>query len=243
MMRKTQSIQTVIIGAGQAGLAAAYHLKQRNLPFVVLEAHERVGDSWRKRVDSLRLFTPARFDSLAGMRFPASPGSFPTKDAMADYLESYVKHFDLPVRTGVRVEQVSHDGKNFEVRAGEHSFVAQNVIVAMASFQKPVVPAFAAELHPSITQMHSAEYRNPGQLQPGPVLLVGAGNSGAEIALDLAPTRRVWLSGRHVGQVPFRLEGLAARLILLRLILRVVFHRIMTLKTPMGRKLRTKMRS
>jgi putative flavoprotein involved in K+ transport len=162
---------------------------------------------------------------------------------MADYLETYAKHFDLPVRTGVRVTRLSRRGSHFDVQAGERSFEAENVIVAMASYQEPVTPAFARELDPSIVQMHSAVYRNPGQLRPGPVLLVGAGNSGAEIALDLAPTHRVWLSGRHVGHVPFRVDGLAARLIMFRLVLRVLFHRIMTVKTPMGRQLRTKMRT
>ena len=242
-MRKTERIHTVIIGGGQAGLAAAYYLKQRGQPFVVLEANQRVGDSWRKRWDSLRLFTPARFSSIAGLRFPAPPDSFPTKDSMADYLEGYARHFDLPVRTGVRVSHVSHDGNHFDVHAGDQKFEAENVIVAMASYQKPVVPRFAAELDESIRQIHSADYRNPAQLQPGPVLLVGAGNSGAEIALDLAPSHRVLLSGRHVGHVPFRIDGLAARLLLVRLVLRVVFHRIMTVRTPVGRKMRVQMRS
>ena len=139
-MRKTERIQTVIIGAGQAGLAAAYYLKRRGLPFILLEAHPRVGDAWRKRWDSLHLFTPARFDSIAGLRFPAPPHSFPSKDAMADYLESYVQRFDLPVRTGMRVEKVARPGDRFEVTAGDHVFEAENVIVAMASFQKRVLP-------------------------------------------------------------------------------------------------------
>jgi putative flavoprotein involved in K+ transport len=242
-MRQTERFHTVIIGGGQAGLAAAYHLAQRGVPFVVLEANERVGDSWRQRWDSLRLFSPARFDSLTGLPFPAPGHYFPTKNEMADYLEAYVNRFELPVRTGVRVDRVSRCGDHFEVSAGDQRFEAENVIVAMATFQKPVVPQFAAQLDSSIVQIHSADYRNPQQLQPGPVLLVGAGNSGAEIALDIARKHRVWLSGRHVGHVPFRVDGLAARLILVRLVLRVVFHRIMTLKTPMGRKMRPKMLS
>ena len=239
-MRQTERIQTVIIGAGQAGLAAAYYLKQRALPFILLEAHQRVGDAWRKRWDSLRLFTPARFDSIAGLRFPAPPRSFPSKDAMADYLESCVVRLDLPVRTGMRVERVARRGDRFEVTAGDHVFEAENVIVAMASFQKRVLPEFAGELDSSIMQLHSSEYRNPGQLQPGDVLLVGAGNSGAEIGLDVVRSHRTWLSGRDVGHVPFRIDGLAARL-LLPLVLRVFFHRVARVNTPWGRKLRKKM--
>jgi putative flavoprotein involved in K+ transport len=241
-MGKTERIQTVIIGAGQAGLAAAYYLRLRGLPFVVLEAHQRVGDAWRKRWESLHLFTPARFDSIAGLRFPAPPSSFPSKDAMADYLESYAKQFHLPVRTGVRVEKVSRSGDRFEVTAGDHILEAENVIVAMASFQKPVLPPFAAELDRSIVQMHSGEYRNPGQLQPGDVLLVGAGNSGAEIGLDVVRSHRTWLSGRDVGHVPFRVDGRAAR-VLLPLVLRVLFHRVARANTPWGRKFRAKMLS
>jgi putative flavoprotein involved in K+ transport len=239
-MRKTERIQTVIIGAGQAGLAAAYYLKRRGLPFILLEAHQRVGDAWRKRWDSLHLFTPARFDSIAGLRFPAPPRSFPSKDAMADYLESYVQRFDLPVRTGMRVEKVARRGDRFEVTAGDHVFEAENVIVAMASFQKRVLPEFAGKLDPSIVQMHSSEYRNPGQLQPGDVLLVGAGNSGAEIGLDVVRSHRTWLSGRDVGHVPFRIDGRAAR-VLLPLVLRVLFHRVARANTPWGRKFRKKM--
>ena len=239
-MRKTERIQTVIIGAGQAGLAAAYYLKRRALPFILLESHQRVGDAWRKRWDSLHLFTPARFDSIAGLRFPAPPRSFPSKDAMADYLESYVQRFDLPVRTGMRVEKVARRGDRFEVTAGDHVFEAENVIVAMASFQKRVLPEFAGELDPSIVQMHSSDYRNPGQLQPGDVLLVGAGNSGAEIGLDVVRSHRTWLSGRDVGHVPFRIDGLAAR-VLLPLVLRVLFHRVARANTPWGRKFRKKM--
>lgn len=239
-MLQMERIQTVVIGGGQAGLAAAYYLKQRGLPFIVLEAHQRVGDAWRNRWDSLHLFTPARYDSIAGLRFPAPPRSFPSKDAMADYLESYVHRFELPVRTGMRVERVARCGDRFEVTAGDHVFEAENVIVAMASFQKRVLPAFARELDSSVMQLHSSEYRNPGQLQPGDVLLVGAGNSGAEIALDVVRSHRTWLSGRHVGHVPFRVDGLAAR-VLLPLVLRVFFHRVARANTPWGRKFRKKM--
>jgi putative flavoprotein involved in K+ transport len=143
-MLTTESIHTVIIGAGQAGLAAGYHLKKRGVPLVILEANERVGDSWRKRWDSLRLFTPAKYDSIDGMPFPAPPWSFPTKDEMADYLEAYVQQFNLPVRTGVNVDRLSRRGDRFVISAGDLEIEADNVVVAMATYQKRVVPSFAA---------------------------------------------------------------------------------------------------
>jgi len=236
-----ERINTVVIGGGQAGLSVGYHLKRTGVPFVILDASGRVGDAWRNRWDSLRLFTPARFSSLDGMPFPAAPHSFPTKDAMGDYLETYARHFQLPVRNGVRVERLSRLGDRFLVVAGDQQYEADNVVVAMTGWQRPRVPAFASELHPRIVQIHSFNYRNPSQLQPGDVVVVGAGNSGAEIALDVVPGRETWLSGPDTGHVPFRIDGLAARLLLVRLVLRVVFHRILTVKTPIGRKARAKM--
>ena len=235
-VREPEHIQTVIIGAGQAGLSVGYYLARQGLPCVILEANARVGDTWRQRWDSLRLFTPARFDGLAGMPFPAAGNAFPTKDEMAAYLESYAAHFHLPVRTGLRVQRVSRNGDRYLIEAGPLRLEADHVVVAMATYQQPRVPAFARELSPDIVQLHSSEYRNPGQLRPGAVLIVGAGNSGAEIARELAATHRTWLSGRDVGHVPFRIDGLLARLVLARLVLRGVFHRLLTLGTPLGRK-------
>nr|MBA2713641.1 FAD-dependent oxidoreductase [Rubrobacteraceae bacterium] len=142
--------ETVIIGGGQAGLSVGYHLAKRGRPFVILEANERIGDSWRNRWDSLRLFTPACYDGLEGLPFPADDWAFPTKDEMADYLEAYAAHFGLPVRTGVRVERLYKDGERFVVAAGGELFEAENVVVAMADFQRPLVPAFAGDLDPSI---------------------------------------------------------------------------------------------
>jgi putative flavoprotein involved in K+ transport len=237
----TERIDTVVIGGGQAGLSVGYHLSKRGVPFVILDAHARVGDAWRRRWDSLRLFTPARFSSLDGMPFPAPPHSFPTKNEMADYLEAYAERFQLPVRCGVRVDRLSRLLDRFLVVAGGQQFEADNVVVAMADWQRPRVPAFARELNSRIVQLHSFDYRNPAQLQPGGVLIVGAGNSGAEIALDVIRGHETWLSGRDTGHVPFRIDGLAARLLLVRLVLRVVFHRILTVKTPMGRRVRAKM--
>jgi putative flavoprotein involved in K+ transport len=233
----TERFETIVIGGGQAGLSMGYHLLRVGRPFVILDAGERVGDSWRNRWDSLRLFTPAWADALAGMPFPARRTSFPTKDEMADYLESYAARLHLPVRLGVTVDHLTRRNGRFLVSAGERQWEADHVVVAMSTWQQPWRPVFAAELNPDIVQMHSAEYRNPAQLADGDVLVVGASNSGAEVALDVASGRRTWLSGRHPGHVPFRIEGLLARWVLLRLILRFLFHRVLILNTPPGRRL------
>jgi putative flavoprotein involved in K+ transport len=235
---QTEHVETLVIGGGQAGLSVGYHLARRGRRFVILDANERIGDSWRRRWDSLRLFTPARWDSLDGMRFPAPPHSFPTKDQMADYLESYARHFKLPVRSGAKVEQLRRDGQHYVAVTRDRTFIANHVVVAMSSYQSPRVPAFAADLNSNIVQIHSRDYKNPAQLRDGDVLIVGAGNSGAEIAMDLVSRHRIWMSGRDTGEIPFRVNSLAARLFLLRVVFRLVFHRIFTIKTPLGRKAR-----
>jgi putative flavoprotein involved in K+ transport len=240
-MGKPERIQTVVIGGGQAGLSVGYHLARRGLPFVILEGNPRIGDSWRTRWDSLRLFTPARYDNIAGMPFPAPARAFPTKDEMADYLEAYAARFALPVRTGVTVDRLVREGDGYVVTAGDRSFEADHVVVAMATYQRHRIPAFAPELGPGVVQLHSRDYRNPSQLRPGGVLIVGAGNSGSEIALELARGgHRIWMSGRDTGHIPFRIEGVAGRFVLVHLVLRVVFHRVLTTDTPMGRKVRPK---
>jgi putative flavoprotein involved in K+ transport len=224
-------------------LATGYYLKQQGQMFVILDANERTGDSWRKRWDSLRLFTPARFDRLPGMPFPASAYTFPTKDEMADYLESYAARFDLPVCRGVRVDRLSRTDCRYEIAAGDMKFEAEHVVVAMSNWQKPRVPPFARELDPNIVQLHSSEYLNHSQLRKGGVLVVGAGNSGAEIAIEAAREHPTWLSGRDTGHVPFRIGSLPYRLILAQLVGRVLFHRLLTLNTPVGRKMRPKLLS
>jgi putative flavoprotein involved in K+ transport len=242
-VRDPERIQTVVIGAGQAGLSAGYHLARRGLPFVILDAHARVGDNWRSRWDSLRLFTPARYDGLAGMPFPGSPTAFPTKNEMANYLEAYATRFKLPIRHGVNVDRLSKHGRGYVVSAGDRTIEAEHVVVAMSNYQSPRVPAFSKELDSGITQLHSIDYRSPAQLREGPVLIVGAGNSGAEIALEAARGHQVWMSGRDTGYVPFRISSFIGRTILVRLVLRVLFHRILTVDTPMGRKVRPKVLS
>ena len=236
-----KSFHTIVIGGGQAGLSVGYYLARQGRPFVILDASRRVGDAWRQRWDSLRLFTPAAFDGLVGMKFPAAPFSFPTKDDMANYLEAYARRFQLPIRNGIRVDRLTRVGSRYLIEAGPERFEADHVVVAMSSYQVPRVPAFAKELRPDILQMHSTEYRNLRQLKPGGVLLVGAGNSGAEIAIEVAREHPTWMSGRDTGHVPFRIDGLASRLFLMRLLFRVVFHRLLTVGTPIGRRVRRRM--
>lgn len=235
-----ERVDVVVIGAGQAGLSVGYHLAGRGVDFLILDANERVGDAWRRRWDSLRLFTPARFDSLDGMPFPAPSDAFPTKDEMADYLEAFAAKFHLPVRTRTKVDALWREGDRYIAKSGDREIEASQVVVAAASYQHPRVPPFAADLDPAIVQLHSSEYRNPSQLAEGDVLLIGAGNSGAEIAMELARGHRVWLAGRDVGHIPFRINGFLGRRLLVRLVLRGLFHRLLTVDTPIGRKVRRK---
>jgi putative flavoprotein involved in K+ transport len=235
--QQAEYIPTIVVGGSQAGLAVSHYLRRHELPFVILDASQRVGDAWRNRWDSLRLFSPAAFDGLVGMPFPAGRHVFITKDQMGDYLESYAQRFAIPVRTGLRIDRLWREGERFRLRAGDRRFEADNVIVAMANYQQPRTPAFADQLSSDITQLHSSQYRNPAQLPDGDVLVVGAGNSGAEIALELVRGRRTLLSGRFPGVVPFRMEGLAARLLLARLVFGM-FHHVLTMDTPVGRRVR-----
>src|ERR1051325_1841796 len=161
----------IVIGGGQAGLAVGYHLAKRGIPFHILDANPRIGDAWRNRWDSLRLFTPARYDGLPGLRFPAPGDTFPTKDEMADYLENYAMYFDLPVQTKVKVDRLSYDDGQFIIKAGSRHFECEQVVVAMANYQKPKVPEFAHQLDSRIVQLHAHDYRNTSQLQDGGVLV------------------------------------------------------------------------
>ena len=227
---------TVVIGGGQAGLATAYELARRGQSFVVLDAGARIGDSWRDRWDSLRLFTPAPYDSLPGMPFPAPKHAYPTKDELADYLETYAATFDLPVRAGVKVDAVLKEQDGFIVMAGELRLESRNVVVATGACHTPRVPRFADELDPGILQLHSSDYRRPSQLRRGGVVVVGAGNSGAEIALEVSGRHPTWLSGPDTGQEPTRAGTAADRL--LTPIMWFMASRVLSVRNPIGRRAR-----
>jgi putative flavoprotein involved in K+ transport len=229
----SESFDTIVIGAGQAGLSAGYHLARRGKPFVILDAEERVGGSWLNRWDSLKLFTPSIRNNLPGL--PLGGGyRFPTTGEMLDYFERYVATYDLPVRLGVQVDGLFRQGAGFRVTAGAQAFDADHVILATGAHRVPRTPAFAGELSADITQLHSGDYRNATQLQPGPVLLVGAGNSGAEIAMDLAPTHEVVMAGRCVGQLPIDMRGWQGRLMFP--VIWWVWEHVLTERTKPGRK-------
>src|SRR5664279_4298327 len=238
----TQHIETVIVGGGQAGLATAYHLTRRNRPCLVLDGNARIGENWRQQWDTLRLYTPAKYDGLPGMRFPADSWEFPQKDQVADYLESYATHFELPVRTSTRVDRLeARPGGGYLLAVEGETLTCDNVVVATGTFGRtPNVPAFAADLSPSILQMHSGAYRRPEQLQPGAVLVVGASHSGGDIAFEVAPTHHTILCGPDRGQIPLRIESRKTRVVLP--ILLFMARHVLTRRTPVGRKMMDEVR-
>ena len=198
----------VVIGGGQAGLATAWHLTQQGLRPLVLDAGDRIGHTWRERWESLTLFTPAEYDSLPGMPFPAPAGTYPGKDAVADYLREYAERGGIEVELGARVTRLSRYDGGFEISTADRTLVAAQVVVATGPFQVPVVPPFAGELAGSVRQLHSAEYRDPAALPDGNVLVVGGGNSGFQIAEELAAHRQVDLAiGTELPLLPQRVLG------------------------------------
>jgi putative flavoprotein involved in K+ transport len=239
-MEQREQYETIVIGGGQAGLAVGYHLKQEGRSFMILDRHERVGDSWRGRWDSLKLYSPASRDALPGLRFPAPRTAYPTAREMADYLETYVEHFELPVRAGVGVDALSKENGRYVATAGDRRFEADSVVIATGVFQQPRTPGFASELDPSITQLHSSAFRNLSQLQQGRVLVVGASHSGSDIAFEAASQHEVVLSGRDTGQLPAPVESRRGRA-LFRGLFFVGTH-VLTVDTPPGRKMRPHIR-
>ena len=237
LQNDSHRFDVVVIGAGQAGLAAGYYLKQHGLDFVILDERTRVGDIWRSRWDSLRMFTPAKYDALPGMKFPLPWHQYPTAQQMADYLEAYVERMGLPVRTGVKVDglwPLNDSGDGFVVTAGDRRFEAAQVVVATGTQDRPRIPDFADQLDPRINQIHSSKYLRPSQLKDGGVLIIGGGNSGAEIALETSREHKVILSGSDPGQIPFRIDRWLRRVV--TPILWFTANHVLTLKTPPGRK-------
>ena len=230
-MEHVERREAVVVGGGQAGLSTAYELTRGGLDIAVLEADPRVGDAWRRRWDSLRLFTPARYDTLPGLAFPAPSGSYPSKDEMANYLETYAHLMALPVRTGVRVRSVTRKGSTYLLETTAGTIESDHVVVA-AGHDRPYIPEFAASIDSAVAQLHAGDYRNPNQLA-GDVLVVGAGNSGVEIAIEAAMAgHRTTLAGRSTGAVPPFVYAFGGR------IFWFYAKRIASVDTPIGRKMR-----
>jgi putative flavoprotein involved in K+ transport len=198
----------VVVGAGQAGLAAGHFLARRGRRFVILEAADAIGPAWRERWDSLLLFTPRRYDSLPGLAFPGDPDGYPTRDEVVAYLEQYAERFELPIELGSRVRSVTKQDGTFALDVGDRKIEAEQVVVATGPFQVPRVPAFADDLAPEVFQTHSTGYRKPSDVPQGTVLLVGGGNTGYQIAKELAATHAVKIAiGSRQTPLPQRILG------------------------------------
>jgi putative flavoprotein involved in K+ transport len=231
----TEHVETLVIGAGHAGLATAYQLQRNGRSCLVVDANDRVGDGWRRQWDTLRLYSPAKYDSLPGLPCPGPAWSFPGKDDVAEYLESYVAHFDLPVRLRTRVDRLTSHGDGYSAICGEDTILADNVVVATGTFGgTPSIPDFADELDPMIMQLHSSEYRRPAQLREGPVLVVGASHSGGDVAYEVATDHETILCGRDTGQVPTRLDSPMFKAVFP--IVLFIFKHVLSRRTPIGRK-------
>ena len=236
----TQHVETLIIGAGQAGLSTGYFLAQHGVSFLIVDGEERVGDNWRQQWDTLRLYTPAKYDGLPGLPFPAAdPWHFPGKEEVANYLEAYALHWDLPVRTNTRIEElVPGPGGGYVATLGpdgSSTISCDSVVIATGTFGRtPKIPTEAGELDPGILQLHSSEYRRPSQLRPGRVLVVGASHSGVDVAYDTALTHEVVLCGRDCGEVPIKFDAKGGRAFLP--VMLFIFKHVLNRRTPMGRK-------
>ncbi len=230
----SEFFDTVIIGGGQAGLSAGYFLSMHHQNFIILDRNKAIGDSWRNRWESLRLFTPSQVDNLAGMAFPHSKNYLPSKDEIADFLLDYAKTYKLPIRSQQFVNKLSKTSDGFEVSTSETIYSTKNVIIASGPYQQPYRPSFANFVDSSIMQLHSSDYLNPTQIPIDAILVVGAGNSGCEIALELAQNgKKVWLAGRDVGVVPAKRR--IGRVFDGMLVWWIMTH-VLSVNTPIGRK-------
>ncbi|MEK5069656.1 flavin-containing monooxygenase [Sporosarcina sp. FSL K6-1508] len=186
--------ETIVIGAGQAGLTMGYNLKQSKKDFLIIDKGLALGEEWKNRYDSLKLFTPRMYSSLPGMPLDGKQQGFPTKDEIADYLKGYSETFAIPVQLDTEVLSVTKTEDGFCVETTKGKVNTTNIVVATGPFQKKRIPAFSSFLSENILQLHSSEYINPSQLQPGNVLVVGGGNSGAQIAVELSEGKDTYLA-------------------------------------------------
>lgn len=210
MTADAASLDVLVIGAGQAGLAAGYYLAERGLSFLIIDRHDRIGDSWRNRYDSLTLFTPRSLSALPGLPLGGEPAGYPTRDEFVDYLAAYAEHYELPVRTGSQVRRLVRRGDGlFEASMEDGgTILARAVIVAAGGFQVPIIPGIAKGFAPAVRQLTPETYRNPSDIENGPVLVVGDGASGRDIAAELSSHHTVFLSyGRSRRLLPERILG------------------------------------
>jgi putative flavoprotein involved in K+ transport len=193
-----RSYDTLVIGAGQAGLAAGYHLQSSGTDFAILEASTQPGGAWPHYYTSLRLFSPARFSALPGLPFPGDPERYPTRDEVIAYVQRYAIHFDLPIITNTRVAQVTQRARQFQIQTTDgRSFVAQRLIAASGSFQHPYQPVIAGQAQFAGTLLHSFAYQTPEPFVGRRVVVVGGGNSAVQIAVELAQVAQVSLAVRE----------------------------------------------
>jgi putative flavoprotein involved in K+ transport len=202
-------LDVLVIGGGQAGLALGYYLQQKGQRFQIIERRARVGDNWRCRYDSLRLFTPRAYSALPGLALPGDPDGYPTSEEFAAYLEQYAALFQLPLRLGVDIQRLEQNGTGFYATTGDGGRLrARQVVIATGPFQRINVPAPAQQLAAAVCQLTSAQYRNPDQIPPGTVLVVGDGASGRDIAVELSAGHTVYLAtGRPRRLLPERVLG------------------------------------
>lgn len=223
---------TIVIGAGQAGLAAGYYLSQSQQDFIIIDGGSQIGDSWRRRWDSLQLFTPAQHDGLPGFPFPAGRGNFPTKTEMADYLEKYAYKYSLPVHLNTKVIKLRSSSSGFEVTTANGKLNADYIVVATGTNPVAYIPDIAGDLSQDILQIHSSQYKNPQSLPGACTLVVGAGTSGVEIAIELAASRPTMISGKPTPHIPDPLFKYAGGLYW------AFVHNVLTVRTPIGRKVK-----
>lgn len=226
--------QFIVIGAGQAGLAVGFFLMRMKKDFIILDKNDKIGDSWRRRWNSLCLFTPSQYDGLPGLPFPGAKGSFPDKNQMADYLQNYAANFSLPVQSGIDVNRLSCRGEDFELDTSAGKITAGRVVVATGTNPSPYIPALSTGLSSEIYQIHSSQYVGPESLPSGDVLVVGAGTSGVEIALEVSHTHRVFISGKPTFHIPDPVFKYAGNFYWW------LIWNILTIRTPIGRKAKNK---
>ena len=225
---------TIIIGAGQAGLSTGYYLKKFDEDFIIIDASKKIGDSWRKRWDSLRLFTPSQYDGLPGLKFSQKRNIFPVKNEMADYLENYSKRFSLPVRLGIHVIRVSYTPTGFEIDSTSGKLMSKRLVIATGTNPVPRIPDFAKDINIGIKQIHSSQYLNSGQFPPGDTLVVGAGTSGVEIAIELSESHNTMIAGKPTFHIPEPVLKYGGGLYWW------FINNILTVRTPIGKKAKTK---